>query len=151
VVRDSSDAPLRRVRVDLDTSGELSDAVRARCGTVAGVPELRTASVELEGPPGEPLRTRIDVAAGISRPVTVVDVRPGPGLETAVRSALPVTLSPGGAPARLLVDLRLEGCGGSPDTPPYLLVLSSGEAVPTSVAPEAERPLAALRPYQCAG
>lgn len=150
VVRDQSGEPGRRVRVDLDTAGELSDAVRARCGTVAGVPELRTSPVALDGPVGEPLRTRVDVSAGVSEPVTLVGVRPGPGLETAVRSALPVTLSPGGAPARLLVDVRLEGCGGSADTPPYLLVLSTGEAVATSVAPQAQPSFDALRPYQCA-
>ena len=151
VVRGREDSPPRRVRVGLDTAGELADAVRARCGTVAAARELRTSPVTLDGPAGDPLRTRVDVSAAVSEPVTVVAVRPGPGLETVVRSALPVTLSPGGAPARVLVDLRLEGCGGSPDTPPYLLVLSTGEAVATSVAPEVQPPLAALRPYQCAG
>ena len=41
--------------------------------------------------------------------------------------------------------------GGTPETPPYLLVLSTGEVVATSVAPEVQPPLGDLRPYQCAG
>lgn len=151
VVRDPRGQPRRQVEVDLDTTGALSGAVQARCGTVAGVPELRSSPVELDGPVGDPLRTRVDVSAAVSEPVTVVAVRPGPGLGTTVRSALPVTLSPGGTPASVRVDLRLEGCGGSPDTPPYLLVLSTGEAVAASAAPELAAQLADLHPDQCAG
>ena len=151
VVRGRGESAGRRVRVGLDTEGPLADAVRARCGTVAGVPELRTSRVELDGPVGDPLRTSVDVAAAASEPVTVVAVRPGLGVETALRSTLPVTLSPGGARARLRVDLRLAGCGGVPDTPPYLLVLSTGEAVGVAAAPEVAAPLAARQPDRCTG
>lgn len=149
-VRRRQGEPAEQVRVRLDTGGALADAVQSRCGTVERVPELRTSPVALDGPAGDPLRTRVELAAAGPDPVTVVAVRPGPGLETALRSPLPVVVRPGGPPAVLRVDLRLEGCGGAPDTPPYLLVLSDGEAVATSVAPEVQPPLGALRPYQCA-
>ncbi len=151
VVRGREGARVRQVRVRLDTAGSLVDAVRERCGAVAGVPELRTSFVELDGPAGKPLRTRVDVAPAGSEDVTVVAVRPGPGLATTVRTPLPLTLPAGSAPVPVRVDLRPGGCGGAPDTPPYLLVLSTGEAVATSVAPEAQPPLDALRPYECAG
>jgi hypothetical protein len=144
-------ASAEQVRVPLVTDGPLADAVRARCGTVARVPELRTSSVGLDGPAGDPLRTRVDVSAAGDEPVTVVAVRPGPGLEVAVRTPLPVVLRPGRRPVTLRVDLRLEGCGGASDTPPFLLVLSTGEVVATSVAAEVLPPLEVLRPYQCAG
>ena len=150
-VRGQQGARVRQVQVPLDTDGPLARAVQARCGTVLRVPDLRTSPVGLDGPAGDPLRTRLEVAAAGTTPVTVVAVRPGPGLESTVRSRLPVVLRPGRPPALLHVDLRLEGCGGAPETPPYLLVLSTGEAVATSVEPEVQAPLAGLRPYQCAG
>lgn len=115
------------------------------------MPELRTSRVELDGPAGDPLRTRVELWAAGTDPVRVVAVRPGPGLETTLRTPLPVEVVPGAAPALARVDLRLGGCGGAPDTPPYLLVLSTGEAVATSVEPEMQPPLDDLRPYQCAG
>lgn len=150
-VRARAGTPTRRARVALASAEELADAVSTRCGTVADLPELRTSPVRLDGPAGTPLRTRVHVAAAGREPVTVVAVSPGPGLATTVRTALPLVLLPGRAARSLRVDLRLEGCGGSRDTPPYLLVLSTGEAVATSVAPQAQPPLDALRPYQCAG
>lgn len=151
VVRGREGARVRQVRVRLDTAGALADAVRARCGAVAGVPELRTSFVQLDAPAGDPLATRITVSAAGAEPVTVVAVRPGPGVRTTARTPLPLVVSPGGAPAVVRVDLRPGGCGGAPDTPPYVLVLSTGEAVATSIAPEAQPVLDALRPYQCAG
>ena len=151
VVRGREGARVRQVRVRLDTAGELADVVRARCGAVAGVPELRTSFVELDGPASDPLATRVEVSAAGAAPVTVVAVRPGPGLQTTTRTALPLVVVPGGAPTSVRVDLRPGGCGGAPDTPPYVLVLSTGEAVATSVAPQVQPPLDALRPYQCAG
>lgn len=151
VMRGRDEAPARRAKVDLDTSGGLADAVRTRCGTVIGVPDLRTSDVVLDGPAGDPLRTRVTVSAAGTAPVTVVAVRSGPGLHTTLRTPLPVVVDPGGAPASVRVDLRLEGCGGASDTPPYLLVLSTGEAVATPVAPEVRPHLEALRPEQCAG
>jgi hypothetical protein len=150
-VRGQSGTRGRQVQVRLDTDGPLAQAVRARCGTVLRVPGLQTSPVGLDGPAGDPLRTRLEVAASGTTPVTVVAVRPGPGLESTVRTRLPVVLRPGQPPAQLRVDLRLEGCGGAPTTPPYLLVLSTGEAVATSVEPEVQAPLGGLRPYQCAG
>jgi hypothetical protein len=150
VVRGREGSRVRQVRVRLDTAGAFEDAVRARCGAVAGVPELRTSLVELDGPAADPLRTRVDIATTGTGPVSVVAVRPGPGLRTTVRTVLPLVLTPG-VPVPLRVDLRPGGCGGAPDTPPYLLVLSTGEAVATSVAPEVQPPLDALRPYECAG
>ncbi len=150
-VRGQEGARVRQVQVRLDTDGPLARAVQARCGTVLRVPDLRAAPVGLDGPAGDPLRTRLEVAAAGTTPVTVVAVRPGPGLRSTVRTRLPVVLRPGQPPALLRVDLRLEGCGGAPTTPPYLLVLSTGEAVATSVEPEVQAPLAGLRPYQCAG
>jgi hypothetical protein len=149
-VRGQEGTPARQVRIPLDTDGDLAQAVQARCGTVVDVPELRTSPVVLDGPAGDPLRTRVEVAAAGPEPVTVVAVRPGPGLATTLRTRLPVVARPGRPPATLRVDLRLEGCGGVLETPPYLLVLSTGEAVATSVAPEVQPPLGALRPYQCA-
>ena len=83
--------------------------------------------------------------------MTVVAVRAGAGLTSDVRTPLPVVVRPGAAPEVLGVDLRLEGCGGAPETPPYLLVLSTGEAVAPGVARDVLGPLGALRPYQCAG
>lgn len=151
VVRGREGARVRQVRVRLDTAGELADAVRTRCGTVVGVPDLRTSFVELAGPAGDPLPTRVDVSAAGTEAVTVVAVRPGPGLETTVLTSLPLVVTPAGAPASVRVDLRPGGCGGAPDTPPYVLVLSTGQAVATSVVPEVHPPLDALRPYQCAG
>ena len=143
--------PPRRVRVALETDGQLVAAVRRRCGTASDVPGLRTSLAALDGPPGEVLRTRVEASATGAERIAVVAVEPGPGLEVSLRTALPVVLAPGGAPVPIRVDLRLEGCGGSRDTPPYLLVLSSGDAVPVAVAPELQPPLARLRPYQCAG
>ena len=151
VVRGREGARVRQVRVRLDTAGSFADAVRARCGAVAGVPELRTSFVQLDGPAADPLATRVSVSAAGTEPVTVVAVRPGPGVRTASRTPLPLRVAPGGAPAVVRVDLRPGGCGGAPDTPPYVLVLSTGESVATSVAPEAQPALDALRPYQCAG
>ena len=151
VVRGREGARVRQVRVRLDTAGALADAVRARCGAVAGVPELRTSFVQLDGPAADPLATRVSVSAAGAEPVTVVAVRPGPGVRTTSRTLLPLVVAPGGAPAVVRVDLRPGGCGGAPDTPPYVLVLSTGEAVATSVAPAAQPVLDALRPYQCAG
>ena len=150
VVRGREGARIRRVRVRLDTARVL-DAVRGRCGPGAGVPELRASPVLLDGPSDDDLRTRVEVSAAGSQPLEVVDVLPGPGLETTVRTPLPVVLTPGASPVAVRVDLRLGGCGGAPDTPPYLLVLSTGETVATSVAAEVQPPLDALRPYQCAG
>lgn len=151
VVRGREGSRVRQVRVRLDTAGPLTEAVRERCGAVSGVPQLRTSFVELDGPAGGPLRTRVDVAPTGTDAVTVVAVRPGPGLRTTVLTPLPLELVPGAAPVPIRVELRPGGCGGAPDTPPYVLVLSTGEAVATSVAPEAQPPLDALRPYQCAG
>jgi hypothetical protein len=68
-----------------------------------------------------------------------------------LRTALPVVLAPGGAPVPIRVDLRLEGCGGSRDTPPYLLVLSSGDAVPVAVAPSCSRRSPACGPTSAQG
>ena len=150
-VRGQQGARVRQVQVRIDTDGPLALAVQARCGTVLRVPDLRTSPVGLDGPAGDPLRTRLEVGAAGTTPLTVVAVRPGPGLEATVRSRLPVVLRPGRPPSLLRVDLQLEGCGGAPTTPPYLLVLSTGEAVATSVEPEVQAPLAGLRPYQCAG
>jgi hypothetical protein len=151
VVRGRDGARVRQVRVRLDTAGVLADTVRTRCGAVAGVPDLRTSFVELDGPAGEPLRTRVEVSPTGTQPVTVVAVRPGPGLATTVRTRLPLVVTPGAAAASVRVDLRPGGCGGAPDTPPYVLVLSTGEAVATSVAPALQAPLDRLRPYLCAG
>lgn len=150
VVRGREGARVRQVRVRLDTAGVV-DAVRARCGPGAGLPELRASHVRLDGPADEPLRTRVELSAAGTQRVEIVAVRPGPGLETTLRTPLPVVLTPGAAPVPVRVDLRLGGCGGAPDTPPYLLVLSTGDAVAPSVAPEVQPPLDALRPYQCAG
>lgn len=150
-VRGRAGSRVRQVRVRLDTAGAFAGTVRTRCGPEAGVPDLRTSPVELDGAPGEPLRTRTTVSQAGRGRVTIVAVRPGPGLRTTVRSPLPLVVIPGGPPATVLVDLRPAGCGGAPDTPPYVLVLSTGEAVATSVASEAQPPLDALRPYRCLG
>lgn len=149
-VRGRERGRVRQVRVRLDTAGGFTDAVRSRCGDVAGVPDLRTSLVELAAPGGDALRTAVEASAAGSAAVTVVAVQPGPGLRTTVRTPLPLVVRPGAPPARIRVDLRPGGCGGAPDTPPYVLVLSTGEVVATSVAPEVQRPLDALRPYQCA-
>lgn len=149
VVRGRQGAPAREVRVPLDTAGVLADAVRARCGAGSGRPRLRTTDVVLDGPTGIPLTTRVEVSASDSGPVTVVEVRPGPGLETSTSTPLPVLLSPGDAPVAVRVALRRGGCGGAPDTPPYVLVLSTGDVVAPPVAPEVLPPLDDLRPFPC--
>ena len=149
VVRGRQGAPAREVRVALDTAGELADAVRARCGAGPVRPRLRTTAVALDGPAGTPLTTRVEVSASDSGPVTVVEVRPGPGLDTYASTPLPVLLSPGDPPVAVRVSLGRGGCGGAPDTPPYVLVLSTGEVVAPPVAPEVLPALDALRPFPC--
>ena len=151
VVRGREGSRVRQVRVRLDTGNALAQAVRSRCGDVEGVPHLRTSLVQLDGPAGVPLRTLVEVSASDSARVTVVAVRPGPGLATTVDTPLPLVLEPGGAPVRVRVDLRRGGCGGAPDTPPYVLVLSTGDAIAPSVAPALLPALDALRPFECGG
>lgn len=151
-VRGRPGARVRQVRVRLDTAGALGDVVRERCGAVEGVPDLRTALVRLAGSPdAEVLPTRVDLAAAGTDTVTVVAVHPGPGLDATVRTPLPLAVAPGAAPVPVLVDLRPGGCGGAPDTPPYVLVLSTGQTVAASVEPSVQPLLDRLRPYQCAG
>jgi hypothetical protein len=152
VVRGREGARVRSVRVRLDTAGFLDDVVRERCGAVPGVPELRTSLVQRAGPAGaEVLSTRVDVAPAGDEPVTVVAVHPGPGLSAQVRTPLPLSLAPGSAAVPLVVDLQPGGCGGAPDTPPYVLVLSTGQTLAPSVGPAVQPLLDRLRPYQCAG
>jgi hypothetical protein len=151
VVRGRPGARVRTVRVRLDTAGVLAEVVRARCGDVAGVPELVTSPVQLAAAAPGALSTRIGVSAAGARPVSVVAVRPGPGVRAHVRTPLPIDVVPGAPPVPLLVDLRPGGCGGAPDTPPYLLVLDSGATVATSVGAGLQAPLDGLRPYLCAG
>ena len=146
VVRGRQGAPEQRARVSLGRADELADAVRTRCGAR---PALRTTAVVLDGPRGIPLTTRVEVSASDAGPVTVVAVRPGPGLEASSSTPLPVVLSPGDAAVAVRVDLRRGGCGGAPDTPPYVLVLSTGEVVAPPVAPEVLPLLDALRPFPC--
>lgn len=151
-VRGREGARVRTVRVRLDTAGFLDDVVRERCGDVPGVPELRTSLVQRAGPAdAKVLRTRVDVAPAGADPVAVIAVHPGPGLVATVRTPLPLALAPGSAAVPLLVDLQPRGCGGAPDTPPYVLVLSTGHTVAPSVEPAVQPLLDRLRPYQCAG
>lgn len=149
LLRGRDGAGIRQRSVRLDTAGPLERAVRVRCGEVVGVPRLRSTRVALDGPAGAPLRTRVEVSASDAGPVTVVAVRPGPGLAAEPRTPLPLVLEPGEPPVPVLVDLRRGGCGGAPDTPPYVLVLSSGEAVAPSVEPEVVPHLDDLRPFPC--
>lgn len=152
VVRGRTGARLRQVRVRLETAGVLSDVVRARCGAVAGVPDVSTSLVRLAGPAQpQALRTRVDVAAAGPEPVTVVAVHPGPGLAATVRTPLPLAVAPGAPAVPLLVDLTPGGCGGAPDTPPYVLVLSTGQTVAAPVEPSVQPLLDGLRPYKCGG
>lgn len=145
VVRGREGSAARQVRVRLDTGGFLGDVVRARCGTGVLAPPL----ARLTGPAEVGLlRTQIDIAAAGRAPVTVVAVLPGPGLAVTTRTLLPLVVRPG-SPSTLAADLRPDGCGGAPDTPPYVLALATGETVAPSVAPDLRRQLDVLRPYRC--
>jgi hypothetical protein len=149
-VRAREGAGVRRVRVRLDTAGFLADAVAARCGPVDGVAALVPPLAQLAEPAGQGLlRTQAALAAAGPAPVNVLAVRPGPGLRVAVRTPLPLVLQPGALPLPLAVDLRPDGCGGAPDTPPYVLVLATGETVAASVEQRLRRQLDLLRPYRC--
>lgn len=149
VVRGREGSAVRQVRVRLDTDGFLGDLVRSRCGAADGEGRLAPPLARLSGPTGTGLlRTQIGIAAAGRAPVTLVAVLPGPGLAVTTRARLPLVLRPG-SPLTLAVDLRPDGCGGAPDTPPYVLLLSSGETVAPSVAPDLRRELDALRPYRC--
>jgi hypothetical protein len=150
VVRAREGASVRRVRVRLDTAGFLAETVAARCGPVGGVAALVPPLAQLTEPVDQHLlRTQVALAAASSEPVSVLAVRPGPGLRVDVRTPLPLVLQPGALPLPLAVNLRPGGCGGAPDTPPYVLVLSTGETVAASVEPRLRRQLDRLRPYRC--
>lgn len=149
VVRGREGSAVRQVRVRLDTEVFLGEAVRARCGAADGAGGLAPPLARLSGPAENGLlRTQIAVAAAGRAPVTVVALLPGPGLAVTTRTPLPLVLRPG-SPSTLAVDLRPDGCGGAPDTPPYVLALTTGETVAPSVAPDLRRQLDALRPYRC--
>lgn len=151
-VRGRERSAVRLVRVRLDTAGLLAEAVRDRCGPVAGAPALRASLVELAEPTAaDALATRVELAPAGPAAVTVVAVRPGPGLAVDVGTPLPLVLEPSSPPTPLRVDLRPGGCGGAPDTPPYVLVLADGQSVALSVATSARPRLDALRPYVCPG
>jgi hypothetical protein len=150
VVRGREGSPVRQVRVRLDTAGFLVETVRSRCGPGDGRDALVPPLAELTGPAGPGLLpTQVALVAAGRGPVSVLAVRPGPGLSVAVRTPLPLVLQPGAPPSALRVDLRADGCGGAPDTPPYVLVLASGETVAPSVGPLLRRELDVLRPYRC--
>jgi hypothetical protein len=150
VVRGREGSPVRQVRVRLDTAGFLVEAVRTRCGPGDGPDGLVPPLAELAGPAGPGLlATQVALVAAGPAPVTVLAVRPGPGLSVAVLTPLPLVLQAGAPPSALRVDLRADGCGGAPDTPPYVLVLATGGTVAPSVGPLLRRELDVLRPYRC--
>ena len=151
-VRGRAGSAVRLVRVRVDTAGVLADTVRRRCGQVPGAPALAPSLVVLAGPSApDLLATQVQVAAAGPSRVTVVAVRAGPGLAVTVRTPLPLVVEPEAPPVALHVDLSPDGCGGAPDTPPYVLVLADGQTVALSVGPSVRRRLDALRPYVCAG
>jgi hypothetical protein len=95
------------------------------------------------------LRTALTVLAPGAQPVTVLGVEPGPGLRAEVRTPLPLLLEPGAPAVRLVVDLVGKGCGGAPDTPPYLVRLAGGRTGVPSADDALRRRLDAVRPYRC--